>query len=362
MAAYPDKRKANVLIDLDRLKDITTGLGQVAYNFGRIVSQLNDNDLHFTFLVPEKFKGYFGNKVDYEAISLKRRLFPDLCKKYDLWYTIHQDSKLYPDSRTPYILTINDLNFLGEKSPGKAQRRLAVLQRKVDKATAIITISQYTADVVKANLKTADIPIRVVYCGVEVEEFPGAVRPSFAPDGDLLFSVGVVQAKKNYMVLLEFMQLLPVNYKLIIAGNKAGPFSAELEKRIAELELTDRIILPGIISDADKYWMYTHCKAVLFPSRFEGMGFPPVEAMRFGKPVFASTYSSIPEVSGDKAYYWENFDPDYMAGIFLENIQRFYENHALAGKLKEYSMRYTWAENARSLISLFKSVLAKQPF
>ena len=362
MTPNPDTKKANVLIDLDRLKDITTGLGQVAYNFGRIVSKLNDSDLHFTFLVPEKFKGYFGDKVNYEVISLKRRLFPTWCKKYDLWYTIHQDSKLFPDSHTPFILTINDLNFLGEKSPGKAKNRLAVLQKKVSKATAIITISKYTADVVKANLKTDDIPVRVVYCGVEVEEFPGAGRPSFAPDGDLLFSIGVVQAKKNYMVLPEFIQKLPANYKLIIAGNKAGPFSTELEKRIAELGLTDRIILPGIISDADKYWMYTHCKAVLFPSRFEGMGFPPVEAMRFGKPVFASTYSSIPEVSGDKAYYWENFDPEYMAELFLENVQGFYENPEQAGNLKEHSMRYTWTENARLLINMFKSVLAKQPF
>jgi len=289
----PIMKKANVLIDLDRLKDLTTGLGQVAYHFGKVISQIEDNELHFTFLVPEKFKNYFGNKVDYEVISLKRRLFPAMSPKYDLWYTIHQDSNLYPHAGTPFILTINDLNFLGEKKESKAKKRLAILQHKVDKATVITTISEYTANVVKANLQTGTIPIQTVYCGVEVEEFPAASRPAFAFEGDLLFSIGVIQPKKNCMVLLEFMQNIPENYKLVIAGNKAGDYSVAIEKRIAELGLEHRVILPGKISDADKYWMYTNCKAVLFPSKFEGMGFPPVEAMRFGKPVFASTWSCI---------------------------------------------------------------------
>ena len=82
----------SVLIDLDRLKDLNTGLGQVAEFFGDEISKIKDENFRFTLLVPAKFKGYFGNSVDYEVVSLKRRYFPSLCRKYDLWYTIHQDS------------------------------------------------------------------------------------------------------------------------------------------------------------------------------------------------------------------------------------------------------------------------------
>lgn len=353
--------KYNLLIDLDRLKDLNTGLGQVALFFGEEISKLEENDFRFTLLVPGKFKGYFGNRVDYEVVSLKRRYFPYLCKKYDLWYTIHQDAAHFPsDSSTPYILTINDLNFLGEKSPAKAAIRLKKLQKKVNRAKVITVISKFTEGVVREHLKVGPTPVQVIYCGVKVKTFEDVKRPDFAPDGDLLFSVGVVQMKKNYHVLLEFMQRLPEKYKLIIAGNKSSGYAAELQSKIDALGLTQRIFLPGIISEEDKFWMYQHCKAVLFPSRFEGMGFPPVEAMRFGKPVFASTYSSIPEVSEDHAFYWEDFDPDKMAQLFLEKMEIFYRDPLLPDQLRQHSQKFTWENNVKSYLSLFREVLASK--
>ncbi len=348
----------SVLIDLDRLKDITTGLGHVAEHFGYVMSQIDDPRLQFTFLVPKKYKGFFGNKVDYEVTSLKRRITPSLCKQYDLWYTIHQDSNYYPSNDiTPYVLTINDLNFLGEKSPAKAQQRLKRLQKKVNRATAITTISKFTEAEVRKNLNVGNIPVYVIYCGVTVKTFENVPRPTFAPDGDLLFSVGVVHPKKNYMVLMEFMKRLPENYKLIIAGNKSHEFANQLEERVRELGLQDRVFLPGLISEEDKFWMYNNCKAVLFPSKFEGMGFPPVEAMRCGKPVFASTYSSIPEVSEDKAYYWENFEPDYMSRFFLDNMERFKADPTRPEILKKHSQKYSWENNALMYVDLFKKIL-----
>jgi len=353
-------KKYSVLIDLDRLKDLNTGLGQVALFFGEQLSKLEDDRIEFTFLVPGAFVGKFGNKVKYEVTSFKRRFFPSLCPEYDLWYTIHQDSWFFPSSRkTPYILTINDLNFLGEKSPLNARNRLRRLQRKVNRAKAITTISQYSERAIRQHLKLKGRPIQVIYCGVTVPVFENPAKPAYVPDGDILFSVGVVQPKKNYGVLIDFVKKLPEKYVLIIAGNKAGEHSLELEKRILELNLQHRIILPGLISDEDKYWLYTHCKAVLFPSKFEGMGFPPVEAMRCGKPVFASTYSSIPEVSGDKAYYWENFDPDQMAAFLIKKLEEHTNDPSRPERLVKHSMRYTWENAANEYLELFKRLLSE---
>ncbi|MCE1198088.1 MAG: glycosyltransferase family 4 protein [Marinilabiliales bacterium] len=350
--------RKSILIDLDRLKNLNTGLGQVAEFFGTEIGRTDDDRFHFTLLVPKNFVGRFGDNVDYEVVSLKRRYFPSLCRKYDLWYTIHQDSAYFPsDRKTPYVLTINDLNFLGEKTAAKAAKRLRILQKKVDRASVITVISKFTEGVVREHLNVGAKPVQVIYCGVKVKTFEGANQPAFAPEGDLLFSVGVVQMKKNYHVLIDFMKRLPENYKLIIAGNKSGPYAPSLQQKIDEAGLHDRILLPGIISEEDKYWMYTHCKAVLFPSKFEGMGFPPVEAMRFGKPVFASTYSSIPEVSEHYAYYWKSFDPDEMAEFFLTHLKMYEADTTLPEQLRQHSMKYTWENNLRLYLELFGNML-----
>lgn len=351
-------RKYQVLVDLDRLKDLNNGLGQVALNYGNILGITDDPQIEFTLLVPKNFVGYFGDKVKYETLSLKRRYLAWLCPRYDLWHAIHQDCSYYPGHKqTPLMLTINDLNFLGEKSRSKAAIRLAVLQKKVNRARLITTISNFTGDVVKQNLHIGNTPLQTVYLGVDVKHFENPQRPAFAPGGRILFSVGVVRAKKNYLSLIPFIKELPAEYSLVIAGNKESDYAAQVEHKIKELGLEKRVILPGTISDEDKYWLYTNCEAVLFPSKLEGMGFPPVEAMRCGKPVFASTFSSIPEVSGDKAYYWEDFEPAKMAGLFLSKMKEFEADPQRAKVIAQHAMKYSWENCARHYMALYKKML-----
>jgi len=356
MTLINSKRK--VLIDLDRLKDINTGLGQVAVNIGKALSNINVPDIEFTLLVPNKFVGFFGNTVKYEAISLRRRYLPTLCAKYDLWYTIHQDCSYFPgNSSTPFVMTINDMNFLGEKSPSKATRRLRALQKVVNRTDHLTTISHYSASIIRLHLKTGNIPLDVIYDGVEVLEFPGTVKPAYVPEGRILFNVGVVREKKNLMVLLPFLKYIPEDFVLVIAGNKKSHYAIEIEQKVKELGLEKRVVLPGLISDNDKYWLFSNSEAILFPSKFEGMGFPPIEAMRFGKPVFVSTCCSIPEVCGDKAFYWDNFDPLVMAEVFNTKMKEFESVPDMACQLKQHSLKYTWQNATQQYIELFRRVM-----
>lgn len=64
-------KKKRILIDLDRLKDVHNGLGQIALNFGKYIQDLKDDRFEFTLLVPKQYIGYFGNNVNYETISIK---------------------------------------------------------------------------------------------------------------------------------------------------------------------------------------------------------------------------------------------------------------------------------------------------
>lgn len=350
--------KKNVLIDLDRLKDLNTGLGQFALQFGTAISQLNDDKLRFTFLVPKRFNGFFGQGVDYENISFKRRYLPVLCRKYDVWHSIHQDSAFYPASdKTPLLLTIHDLNFLFEKDTKKAAIRLDRLQTKVDRANTISVISNFTKDTADKHLSLkTKVPV-VIHNGVEIKKFEPTLRPPFVPEGKVLFCIGVVQEKKNQKTLLEMMKFLPDTYSLIIAGNNHGNYAKELQDSIRDLKMESRIVLPGTITDDEKYWCLTNCEALLFPSKYEGFGIPPIEAMRLGKPVFASTLSSIPEICGKHAIYWEHFEPSYMAGILLEGLKHYYEESHRAEQARVHSLQFTWNNKVQSYVQLYKQLL-----
>ena len=139
---------------------------------------------------------------------------------------LHQDASYLPGRNTPYILTIHDLNFLFEKTPLKARKRLKRVQRLVDGAKSHRGDSKFTESVVREHLDLGDIPVQVVYNGipepVDVPESP----PDFAPDGPFLFNVAMVRRKKNQHVLIDLLAKLD-DLNLVIAGNTGDDYADE---------------------------------------------------------------------------------------------------------------------------------------
>jgi glycosyltransferase involved in cell wall biosynthesis len=167
----------------------------------------------------------------------------------------------------------------------------------------------------------------------------------------------MVLKKKNFHVLVDFMLKLP-DYDLIIAGDKTGSYAGLLQKTIRQKNLSKRIILPGIISEEDKIYLYRNCEAFLFPSLIEGFGLPVIEAMRFGKPVFCSRRSSLPEVGGDYAFYWDSFEPEEMKEIFIKHLQIFNDNmDQLSKKNKAHSLKFKWDESIRQYLEVYDEVI-----
>ncbi len=148
------QEKPSILIDLGKLTDLYSGLGQVSLHFGKALLKENKDRFRLTFLVPKGTEKYFDGDVRFEYLSLQKRYLPALNKKFDLWHALHQDSAYMPGAKNAsYLLTIHDLNFLEEKPDAKAQSRLKKLQQKANRANAIATISDFTEQIVKENLK-----------------------------------------------------------------------------------------------------------------------------------------------------------------------------------------------------------------
>jgi glycosyltransferase involved in cell wall biosynthesis len=112
--------------------------------------------------------------------------------------------------------------------------------------------------------------------------------------------------------------------------------------------------MPGAVDEATKLWLYAHCEAFLFPSLSEGFGLPVAEAMTFGKPVFISNLTSLPEVGGEDAFYFENFEPESMAQVVGEGLRDFQRNALRRERLRQRAARFSWRSVAAEYWKLYQ--------
>ena len=346
-----------VLVNLYTLKNINCGLGQVALNMGKNLSGL-PNASDFTFYVPPRYSGYFGNQVKYISSNIFNKHCSLFSKKYEVMHLIHQMSGRHAAKSEKLILTIHDLNFIFEKkNERKRNKYLRKVQKNVDRADVIVYISGFAKKMSEKYLKIPSLKLqKVIYNGVEVDVDKAADRPDFLPEGEFIFTIGEIMAKKNFAVLIDFLKKLTRPYNLIIAGKSSTKYAGDLLVRLKEEGLESRVILPGVISEDDKIYLYRHCKAFVFPSLYEGFGLPVIEAMRFGKPVFISTSTSLPEIGGEFAFYWEHFEPQYMADVFEAKMKLYELNPDYPQKLRKYSNKFLWEENINEYNKLYKDL------
>ena len=372
-SAAPPGRRPRVVIDLEKLRHINCGLGRFSYYLGRELLGVADAAFELLFLLPRGADRYFpeGGFGILPATLFRKEVVQKVVRpvvgpflgraSIDLWHVSNQMSRYLPlDPRVPVILTVHDLNFLHE-SPQEDRgreidRKLADIQRKVDRAAALVTDSQYVADDLAAHVDLGSRPVHVVPLGLSEPPPASATRPAFVPEGPFLFTVGNCLIHKNFHVLFDLLPALP-GMRLVVAGKKATPYGEHLEREIARLGLTDRVLMPGEVSDGDRQWLYENCEAFLFPSLTEGFGFPVLEAMQAGRPVFCSRKTSLPEIAGTAATYFDGFDAAALAAVYRDGMQRFRADPAGSQKLRDHAAAFTWAETARRYCRVYESVL-----
>lgn len=346
-----------VLIDLSILKHINCGLGQVAYNYGCYFKQHNPNDLDIHLLLPRQYFGLFGNNVKYIESKKIYQCFPFLLPKFDVWHAIHQLSHFRPSrASSQYILTIHDMNFLHEKKGIKVDKYLHRLNKKIERANAISTISNYAKKDIISNLDLKK-EIDVIYNGVEQLSKDGERPPSYPINKEkpFFFTIGQIKQKKNFHVLLDVMKIMP-EYNLYIAGQKGSSYCKSIESRIKE-ENINNVFLVGEILHSEKLWFYNNCHAFLFPSLLEGFGLPIIEAMFFGKPVFSSDKTSLSEIGHDAAFFFHDFEPEEMKRTITEKSLYFYSHPEMAQKNFEYANSFSYEKHMQQYLNLYRKLL-----
>jgi glycosyltransferase involved in cell wall biosynthesis len=352
-----------VLLDLSILKHPYCGLGQIALNYVRFISTADMSVLPFrmVLLVPKKFYGCCGDKVDYVPRGSVFRHFPWLYPKVEIWHAMHQLSSYRPYSRdTKYLLTIHDFNFEYEKTSRKLERDRRSMQRKIDRADCITCISHFTeSELSRWMRRPENTPVQVIYNGVE---WAAAGSPDRCPAGvdtgkPFFFSIGEIKEKKNFMAAVRMMEFFP-DYNLYIAGKDSTPYADEIRSYVRSNRLSN-VFLLGIVEDAERQWLYSHCEAFLFPSLFEGFGLPVIEAMSFGKPVFSSAATSLAEIGAGHACFWTDFAPEAMAEVVKGNLPRLLQDESLREKRIEYAHTFSYEKHMQQYFELYARLLGK---
>jgi glycosyltransferase involved in cell wall biosynthesis len=266
-------------------------------------------------------------------------------------------------SPVPYVVTIHDAAARHEPRDHPLEWRLYdrwFLPERAWRAQAVITGTHHAAADLTRHYGIRSERIRVTPYGID-EGFLGqpADRPP-APAGSpprLLFP-GAPIPRKNLDIVLRALAAAPPGSKLAeatlaITGASGSDFP-ELVRQIRGLGLDERVTWLGVIEFTRLPAVLRAADLVVYPSRHEGFGFPPLEAMAVGTPVVASTASCLPEVLGNAALL---VSPDDLGGL-IEAVESVLTRPALGAHLAEAGRRhaagFTWARCAEQTVTVYR--------
>lgn len=351
-----------VFLESHNLKNKYSGFGQFNYHLIKALANQDTAGMNITLHVKdvEGIKSEFGNTFYYKSYKSITRHKPfRIKKKYDVWHCLNQNIKIEPFFNIPYVLTIHDVHFVMEGSEGLQKKLRQKFEEKLKRCTAIVYISNFAKQDTHRHFNVPNIPEFVIYNGNTITKvnIPASFEPSVKTQRPYLFSIGDFSERKNFISLVEMLRLTP-DYDLILAGNNTSLYAQKLTQLVSEYGLEKRVFQTGKIEDEAKHYYLQNCEAFVFPSHREGFGIPPIEAMYFGKPVFLSNNTSLPEIGGENSFYWDHYEPEYMAKIVTEGMQTFRENQPIfeAWYIKR-AKSFDWNDTAKQYIDVYQSIL-----
>lgn len=268
--------------------------------------------------------------------------------------------------KCPVVTTFHDLSFdLHPEFLSLKKRfwhRLVDPQRQANASARILAVSEST----KADLISLyGIPpgkIQVVHSGItvppaELEDQAKSIRRKYKlPDNFVLF-FGTLEPRKNVIGALKAFEYLKkhgkINEQLVIAGSP-GWLDKTFWQALAKSPQRDEIKTIGFVDQRDKLALFSLAEILVFPSFYEGFGFPPLEAMSVGTPVVTSSVSSLPEVVKDSAVLVNPYNVRDIAAA----VENLVNDPVLRAKMIYRGWRrvqdFSWEKTARQTLSVLE--------
>jgi glycosyltransferase involved in cell wall biosynthesis len=348
-----------IIFDCERMKYPDTGLYHYCLNLGSYLEKNSDPAREQIFFYTPIGQQHWsaGRRNHITQDPLHKFLMPPF-PSFSIWHATYQNTHYMPmlNKKIKVVLSIHDLNFMyDEKKTGeKKQKYLRYMQKLIDRADYIVCISEFSKKDVLTYCNIGNKPLTVIHNGSNMLEDPVLTPDSYKPRKPFLFSIGVMNRKKNYHVLLPLLR--NNSMELLIAGkNDDDSYRSFFCRRSRELGVEDNVRLLGRISENEKSWYFNYCRAFAFPSISEGFGLPVVEAMSCGKPLFLSDRTALPEIGGDVSFYFRDFNPDHVLQVFNSGMEKYNAN-GLSERIKQRSHNFCWNKSARQYLEVYRSL------
>ena len=180
------------------------------------------------------------------------------------------------------------------------------------------------------------------------------------PDKPYLLALGVLFDKKQQHLLVEMLPHLPEDLHLVLVYSEAKPeYKAQIDEAIRRTGTAHRIHFYEAVSHEVKDTLLYHCTALVHPSKAEGFGLPVVEAMALGKPLFLRPMTSLPEIGGDVAYYFDEVSPEAIAGTILSGLSAYDMSPSQAEALRARARLFDYRRMAQGYLQFYHEILSR---
>ncbi len=353
-----------------------TGIGRYAHSLLKSLSEIDNENTYLLYAkkgiinlnkrIPKFEAKNFIVKVDRFKSG-----FSKIIGKVDIYHSPSPDALSVNDG-AKIIVTVHDLIFKTFPE-GHTQKAIDETEKMMcnigERATKIICCSNNTLNDLRKYFHIPDNKVTVIHQGVDKNVFypineeeniiaERVIRKHGIREPYIL-SVGTIEPRKNLEnILYSYDKLRTRKHflgKLAVIGMK-GWLSEGVEGLIKKLELKDHVIFLGYLTDNELRYFYNKAEAFVFPSFYEGFGFPLVEAFCCGTPVVTSNVSSCPEVAQDAALFVNPRDPDDIAQAVAQVVNDHNFKKILVEKGFKRGSDFSFRKTAEKTLAIYREV------
>jgi glycosyltransferase involved in cell wall biosynthesis len=260
-------------------------------------------------------------------------------------------------SGSKVILTLHDVlpltipNYFASERAELAYRKR--VQNDLDRSDLVLTISKFSKKQILRNFKV-DARLVVIYYAPTVQKSSGYVTAPSKSYHDYFLYVGGYHKRKGIesmlKIFIELHEREKLQSKLLLVGNARYYYPPELKKLLNQGQRKNAVAELGYVPDSVLANLYANAKALIYPSKFEGFGLPPLEAMALGCPVITTKCTAIPEICGDAVYYIDPENEEAFRSSLIDVEKNLELRDKLARKGLEQAKKFTWDNASKTFL------------